>query len=170
MTPHDRPAKRVALLAAPLLAACALASSASAAPPQTQAGSNHKLRETIHVLASVKKTLKMADHDYGGHRAKAVHDVGAAEHQLRLALKAVHKKKPGTGKPGKGTTPREPQRLSDAQLAEAIPVLRETITFLETAKHDYGGHKAHAIRDLRATVVQLEKALKFSKKFNKDKP
>ena len=56
------------------------------------------------------------------------------------------------------------------QYDPAIPVLKETVSFLETAKHDYGGHRAKAITDLRAAVVQLEKALKFSKTHNQDKP
>ena len=52
--------------------------------PQNQ--SNMELAQAIHMLQSIKKTLEGADHDYGGHRAAAVRDIGQAEKQLREAL------------------------------------------------------------------------------------
>jgi hypothetical protein len=152
---------------------------ASAAPQkkplkEPQSVSNHQLHEALHILHSVKKTLEMADHDYGGHRAAAVRDISAAAHQLKLALEHVHKnKKPGTGKPGtgsKGTPNREPQVLSDKQLADAIPTLNATIALLQKADHDYGGHRARAVTDLQVAIKQLEKALKWSAEHNKNKP
>ena len=142
---------------------------------ETQAASNKQLRQAIGVLRSAKLTLEMADHDYGGHRVAAVRDIKAAMHQLRLALESGHKKpKTGTGaKKGpvqpKGSRPPEPQAVSDQQLVDAIPVLKQTIAVLHKANHDYGGHRAQAVTDLRAAIRQLEAALKFSKTHNQNK-
>src|SRR6516225_6355425 len=66
---------------------------AQAAKKESQKQSNEQLREALHVLQVTKKTLEGADHDYGGHRVDAVKAIGAAEHQLKLALGAHHKGK-----------------------------------------------------------------------------
>ncbi len=130
------------------------------AAPRTAAAAvvaHPQLVLAIQVLESVKRTLEAADHDYGGHKGAAVHDIGKAEKQLREAL----------GAPINGVAPRvphirEPQMLSDYQLASAIPVLQETIVFLSASPTDLGGHRARAIADLRAAIAQLEKALEYS--------
>ena len=89
----------------------------------------------------------MADHDYGGHRVAAVRekkkDVKKAVQRLRLALNHGRKKpKAGQKKgPGKGPHQPEPQAVSDKQLADSIPVLQQTISVLQNANHDYGGHR-----------------------------
>jgi hypothetical protein len=172
------------LLGAPVLAALSLILSAGGSAAQgvqggktrePQAVSNQQLRQAIQVLRSAKTTLEMADHDYGGHRAAAVRDIKAAIHQLRLALANGHKKttapvgkNPGPVQ-GKGPRQREPQAVSDQQLADSIPVLRQTISVLQNANHDYGGHRARAVRDLQAAVRQLEVALKYSRQNNQNK-
>jgi hypothetical protein len=58
-----------------------------------------------------------------------------------------------------GKKAKEPQSLSDTQLAESIHTLRVTRLTLEMADHDYGGHRAAAVRDITASVHQLKKAL-----------
>jgi hypothetical protein len=151
-----------------------LASPALAVPPgkgskrEPQRLSNTQLREALSVLRATKKILQSADHDYGGHRVAAVKEIDAAEHQLRLALRSQHKGrlsggtagKPGMGR-GKG---REPQNISNLQLADAIVILEQTRTLLEKADHDYGGHRAAAVRDLGGAIQQLRIALRFEKK------
>jgi hypothetical protein len=132
--------------------------------------SDAHLVQAIEALQSVKVTLEKADHDYGGHRAAAVRDIGAAEHQLKLALAHVHKHNKIDTKTNDKSSSREPQALSDAQLAGSVPVLKASLGVIEKADHDYGGHRANAIRDLKAAIVQIEKALEFSKEKNKDKP
>ena len=164
------------------VAAALIAGPVVAAPkkPEPQSVSNQQLHEAIYVLQSVKHTLDKADHDYGGHRAAAVKDIAKAEHQLREALAAHHKGHPPTahaghpGKPGHpghpgGAARREPQSLSDAQLAEAIPVLNATATFLKNANHDYGGHREKAVQDIAAAVRQLQTALQYSKQHDQKK-
>jgi hypothetical protein len=47
------------------------------------------------------------------------------------------------------------------RIAVAIRDLEDAIRYLEAAPHDFGGHKAAAIRDSRAAIVQLRLALAF---------
>jgi hypothetical protein len=138
---------------------------------EPQSLSDEQLAASIVTLRSVKVTLEAADHDYGGHRAAAVRDVKAATHQLHLALDFVRKGKTvpkNTTKDPKGGN--EPQALSDAQLAAAIPVLKQTHALLKHADHDYGGHRAKAVIELHGAITQLETALKYSKAKNQQKP
>ena len=117
--------------------------SASAAPgartrQEPQALSNQQLVNGIQLLQSINFTLKAADHDYGGHRAQAVRAVGTAERQLRRALNyragakmlAPIRNQPHTGS-NTGPHP-QPQKLSDQQLAAAIPVLTAVIQGLQS--------------------------------------
>jgi hypothetical protein len=135
---------------------------AHGAQKEPQGLSNAQLRQAQNVLQSIKLTLKGADHDYGGHRVKAIADISKAQNQLSLALKHGPKKGKGKGK-GKGNPLPEPQALSDAQLLESIVFLKDTVHLLEKANHDYGGHKAAAVRDLHQAIRQLEVALKYRK-------
>jgi hypothetical protein len=121
-----------------------------------------QLTQALQTLHNTRVILENADHDYGGHRAAAVKAIGAAHHQLRLALGI--KAAPKTAKTPKTTTPNsEPQAQSDMQLAQAIPVLKQTITTMNSATHDYKGHRADAVRDLNEAIVQLDAALKYIK-------
>jgi hypothetical protein len=160
------------LVLAGLIAGC-LASPVLSAPGQgkkrePQNISNAQLREGLHVLQSTKKMMQGADHDYGGHRVAAIKAIDAAEHQLKRALQSQPKSKIAavkTSKPrnGQGKQP-EPQNISNLQLADAIGILEQTRTLLVKADHDYGGHRAAAVRDIGAAIQQLKTALKYEKK------
>ena len=47
------------------------------------------------------------------------------------------------------------------RIAKAIAEMEDAIKYMEAAPHNFGGHKAKAIADTRAAVVQLRLALKF---------
>jgi len=47
------------------------------------------------------------------------------------------------------------------RIAKAIHELEDAIAYMEAAPHDFGGHKADAIRDSRAAVEQLRKAMAY---------
>ena len=47
------------------------------------------------------------------------------------------------------------------RIATAIRELEDAIRYMEAAPHDFGGHKAAAIRDSRAAVAQLRAALAY---------
>jgi hypothetical protein len=71
---------------------------------------------------------------------------------------------PAEGVVAQGKKPKEAQSLSDMQLAESIQTLRSARLTLEMADHDYGGHRAAAVRDITAAVHQLRKALAMSRR------
>lgn len=130
--------------------------------PEAQKTSDLQLVEAFRALRSVKKTLIQGDHDYGGHRIAAVRDVGKAEKQLEEALKYRDKKSPSDKNIAAPWHP-EPQKLSNAQLASRIPVLRRAISVLGAANHDYAGHRKQAVADLTIAVASLQQALKYAK-------
>jgi hypothetical protein len=168
---NTRSLGRSAILLVAALVLLFLTRPAEAAPAkpkrEPQHGSNAQLREAIHVLQLTKKTLEGADHDYGGHRVDAVKAIGAAEHQLKLALGAHHKGKKAGAKGGKGGKGNEPQNISNMQLADAIPILQRTVGLMEKGNHDYGGHREQAIKDVNIAIHQLKLALEFEKKREK---
>lgn len=53
------------------------------------------------------------------------------------------------------------EAMNHPRIAAAIREMEEAIRYMEAAPHDFGGHKAAAIRDTRAAIVQLRKALAF---------
>ena len=165
-------AKGLSVLFLAVVAVAVGAGPAAAADKKADRPSHVILADALHQLRSINHTLEMANHDYGGHRAAAVHDIKAAEKQIRLLLDHVHKHyQPKKGEKHPKDIPlKEPQLLSDQQLADAIPELRYTVQHIKDAGHDFGGHKDKAIKDLDTAIVQLENALKFSKELNKDKP
>src|SRR5207248_1861539 len=75
---------------------------------------------------------------------------------------------PRTGKTNVGPIG-EPQALSDAQMAATIPVLANAATYLSQANHNFGGHRTKAVADLKTAIVELEKALQYSKLKNQNK-
>jgi hypothetical protein len=152
--------RAVVLAGGVLVAGLGLVGPASAKPKEPQGVSNNELVAGLQMLHATKLTLEGADHDYGGHRAAAVKAIGAAEHQLRKALHA-HGPKGHAGRPAGGG---EAQAVSNIQLAESIAVLGKTIAVLQAANHDYGGHRAAAVKDLQVAVQQLKLALQFEKK------
>lgn len=179
---------RLLILGSGLLATLAFAGDVAAQKKEPQKASNHQLVQAVHVLQSANLTLAGANHDYGGHRVKAIASVTKAEQELILALQFAKnhkggkakdkggktKDKGGKGKEkgkakdkggkGKGNNPfPEPQAISDAQLHDSIPILRKTVHHLQKANHDYGGHRVAAIANLEEAIHQLHAALKFRK-------
>jgi hypothetical protein len=47
------------------------------------------------------------------------------------------------------------------RIVKAIEAMEDAIAYMEKAPHDFGGHKARAIADTRAAIVQLREAIKF---------
>jgi len=100
---------RAALITALVLLSCSLSARAaddpSAPPDNSELG---LLKQTYH-------TLKIADHDYNGHRAKAMRSIENACDKLGENIR-------GDGKGG------ERQPVSDAQLREALRNLQKAHT------------------------------------------
>jgi hypothetical protein len=53
------------------------------------------------------------------------------------------------------------EAVEHPRIAAAIRELEEVIRYLEAAPHNFGGHKAAAIRDSRAAIVELRAALAY---------
>jgi hypothetical protein len=84
--------------------------------------------------------LKKADHDYDGHREKAMKEVEAAGHDLGLEL-------------GGDLPDRERQWKSDEQLTEARRLLREAREKLEARDRDRVADRIqHAIDQINAAL------------------
>ena len=47
------------------------------------------------------------------------------------------------------------------RIAAAIRELEEAVRYMEAAPHDFGGHKAAAVRDSRLAINQLRLALAY---------
>ena len=53
------------------------------------------------------------------------------------------------------------EAVEHPRIAAAIRELEEAIRYMEAAPHDFGGHKAEAIRSSRQAVTALRRALAF---------
>jgi hypothetical protein len=104
-------------------------------------------------LHAVKTLLEHADHDYNGHRAAAVRDLTAAIHELHPHHGKAHPKV--AAHRASATRPHELQKLSDAQLREAIGKLEAVHHELAHGKaghHKAAEHVAHAISELKTAL------------------
>ena len=110
-------------------------------------------------LKEAQAELKVASHDFGGHRVKALEAVDAAIRQIDDCLKAV----------GDKVGPYKPEMTiykgykNHPHIRHAIVELRASRMEMKEAKHDYGGHREKAIKDIDYAIEQLEKALEFAK-------
>ena len=62
---------------------------------------------------------------------------------------------------GTWTLSAQNERAMHPRLAKAIEALRDARAYLEAAPHDFGGHKAEAIRATDAAIRQLNLALAY---------
>ena len=157
-----RPALSALALSATLLA-CSLqayAPAKRAAAPTTSPFAAH-----INALRNIRQVLNdRPNHNYGGHRVKAIHEITQAIHTLRGQTAANTPKGKGKGKgvakankaaakvakAGKGNPIREPQALSDQQLRDAAAQL--AVIQKQVGAAD-GGHIANAIRELGLALM-----------------
>jgi hypothetical protein len=136
------------------------ASALPAAKRNQQAGA---YTNQINNLRAVRQVLQNANHDYKGHRAKAVHQISSAIHALHGGAKSGKGKGKATGakvakrvNQGAGKAVREPQALSDAQLRDAIAALQATQTQLAGAG---GPGAAKAVPHIGNAIKELGIAL-----------
>jgi hypothetical protein len=151
-------AQRVGLVAA-LLVPAAFVNLTQALPPlggtgQGQHGGNGVAKE----LHAAKALLEHADHDYDGYRAKAVHHITEALHELHghqhNGKAGQHGQSPKAGQNKGGAAKlREPQGNSDAQLREAAQLLA-------TAEGKLGSSHPKAHAEVQAAINDIAMALK----------
>jgi hypothetical protein len=119
-----------------------------------------RMHHAIHELKEARVELREAAHDFGGHREKALKAVDVAIAQMELALK-------GAGDPFKAVkVDAEVYKKYDhhPHIHHAIHELKEARVELKEAKHDFGGHREKALKDVDVAIEQLELALKFARK------
>jgi hypothetical protein len=130
--------------------ACLVGAAHAAAPRFKAGGSEHVVKELHHA----KHLLEEADHDYHGHRARAVKDVSEAIHELS------HGEKHHAGPEAKGGSNggKEPQKESNHQLREAIEILHHA------KKELHHEHHKKALHHVEEAIKQLHEALEVVKK------
>ena len=107
----------------------------------------------ITALEAANALLAKADHDYQGHRVKAMKQVHAAIHALKVGAKAP--KSPFKGPKGGGNLP---QDQSDALLKQAL----DQITTVQGQLANVQDPRATAASaDLATAVTELQTALKI---------
>jgi hypothetical protein len=140
-----------------LLSGTGVSTRAHAVAPGLKGGLKSAEVEELH---KAKELLEKADHDYDGHRVKAIEDIEKAIHTLH----PHHAGKGGKSEkhePKKSEGGKEPQKKSDGQLREAMKILEEVEKQLHE-KHAKGGGEHHhkAAEDVKHAIVQLHDALK----------
>jgi hypothetical protein len=118
------------------------------------------IHHALHELKETRIELKEAKHDFGGHREKALKATDAAIVQLELALKSAE----DPFKPVKVDAEHYKKYEHHPHIHRAIHELKEARVELKEAKHDFGGHREKALKDVDYAIEQLELALKFARK------
>ncbi len=112
----------------------------------------------IEELKKIEAELKKVDHDYDGHRLKAMKELAAAIHEL-----SAHKqgstpppapKKDEKKKEGESTKEKEPQSASDAKVRQVIGQLQ----VVEKQLANFREHKGYA--PIGKAIAELELGLK----------
>ena len=143
---------RLPLLAAGLFWSAHLTAVAAEAHPH--------MHHALYELKEARVELKEADHDFGGHREKALKAVDAAAVQIEKAFEGAKVKFNG-GKPGKDAYK---GYAHHPHIHHAVVELKQARVELKEAAHDFGGHREKALKDVDYAIEQLELALKFAKK------
>ena len=132
------------------------------APGQVNAQIRHPaLHLALYELREARTELKNAAHDFGGHREKCLLAVDAAIKQIDLALKATNDNIKGFKAPGADVYKKYPNY---PHLHHLMHALREAQVELKNAKHDYGGHREQALKDVNYALEQLVEGAKYAMK------
>jgi hypothetical protein len=118
------------------------------------------MHHALYEMAEARKELKEADHDFGGHREKALKAVDEAIVQMEKALDGVGDKYVAKA-PDKDVYKKYEFH---PHIHHALNELKESRKELKEAKHDFGGHREKALEAVDFAIRQLELALKFARK------
>ena len=123
---------------------------------------HHHLHHALWELRDAKKELHESKHDFGGHKEKAVHAINDAIKHLDLALLNHGDNIKGT--PTRGDLKEHYKKYKHhPHLHHALHELQHAHHQLKETKHDFGGHKKAALRDVHAAIHQIELLLKHHK-------
>jgi len=123
----------------------------------------HHLHHALWELRDARTELNEAKHDFNGHKEKALVAVNDAIKQLDLVL--MYKGDNIKGTPTRGDLKEVYKQYAHyPHLHHALHELRHAHKQLEEAKHDFGGHRKAALRDIHTAIVQIDILLKNYKK------
>jgi hypothetical protein len=118
----------------------------------------------VAMLQAAKHHLQHADHDYKGHRVKALHEVNQAIHHLSGHHKSSMSSAAANGtKTGKGQSPKEPQAQSDHHLKQALHELQSAEKAMShgSSKGSKSGNHHSAAMAIHTAIQELHTALKI---------
>jgi hypothetical protein len=143
---------RTVLTASVLFVCCAVPLAVQADPVLRY----YHIHHAMHELKEARVELKESRHDFGGHRELALQAVDAAFYQLDRCLEAAGERYVGF-------------RVEvgiyrgyehHPHLQHALRELKEARIQLSESRHNFGGHRDQAIRDLDYAIVQIEICLR----------
>jgi len=107
-------------------------------------------------------SLQRDQHDYNGHRVKAIGDLQNARNQLMTALTYDRNHDySAAAAPLMGDA--YGSNRSDRNLAYVRQDVEQVIDMLQRDNTDYGGHRVDAIGDLQRSRAQLDEALEVDR-------
>ncbi len=121
------------------------------------------LHHALFELREAREELRESKDDFGGHREKAIVAVQDAIKQIDLAIK-------GSGDNIKNAPLKKDLReqykkyAHHPHLHHALHELKQAHTELKEAKHEFGGHREAALRDVHHAIHQIELMRKHQKK------
>jgi hypothetical protein len=132
------------------------------------AGEQHPtIHRAIRALEAAKEYMESASHDFCEHRVNALAESNSALNELGLAI--ICDKRRDRSKGSTIETLRAAASAS-AIVPERHPLIRQAITALEAAKrdlqsaaHDYCGHRVDALEAVNRALTQLKLALECNK-------
>ena len=136
-------------------------SMAGYAAGRNRAGQGQGVQQVARELMMTRALLQRGDHDYNGHRARAVGDINRALAALghgNNGMNATGGVRPGGNRAGNGMNGarREPQAVSDGQLRQALQNLNTISMQLGTANNP---RVARARIPVQRAMTELNTAL-----------
>jgi hypothetical protein len=124
---------------------------------------HHHLHHALWELRDARKELNEAKHNFGGHRSKAIAAIDDAIKQVELILKN-HGDNSVKGTPTRGDLREEYKKYKHhPHTHHAIHELKHAHHQIKESRHDFGGHREAALRDIHHAITQLELTLKHHK-------
>jgi hypothetical protein len=130
--------------------------------PRARAEERGKVRHVLaalHEMREARGELKGAEHDFGGHREKAIRALDAAIEQTERMLKAVDVD-PKVEGPDREIYKKY---TNHPHLRHSLVELKEARTEIKEAGHDFKGHREKALKDLDFAIEQVEQCVKHIK-------
>ncbi len=123
---------------------------------------HHHLHHALWELRDARKELHESKHNYGGHKEKAILAIDGACSQLDHILKNTGDNIKGI--PTRGDLREEYKKYKHhPHIHHAIHELHHAHRQIKESRHDYGGHREAALRDIHHAITQLELCLKHHK-------